>query len=547
MLFREFAELCDTIEKTSSRLAMADLLAEVFPTLSADDLPIFVRFSRGKIFPDWSAEKLGFGPGLLYEALAYVIGKKRETVISAINSSGDTGRVVEGLLEKREQTMFFSEELELLDVHSRFVQMAKTSGRKSQQERMRSAQYLFSNASPLEGRYLARLMLEEMRIGVGEGVVREAVAKGFAVSEEIVEHAHQALNDLGEVALLAKTNSAALAEVRITPFRPVKMMLAQAGSITGMVETHGSVVAENKYDGSRFQFHKVGSKTAIYSRRLEEMTKSLPDVVALLTAATDHDVIIDGEVIAMQDGKPMPFQTVLRRIRRKHDVAEVAGAISMQPRVFDILVCDGETLIDKPLSERRSILESVMKEFVAPQMVSDSSEDIERYYHAALDSGNEGIMLKVPDSPYLPGNRGKLWIKIKPEVDTIDLTVIGAEWGEGKRAKMFGSFLLACQDENGDLLELSRVATGIDDAMLAELYELFKEKIVAEHGKTVVFEPDVVFEVGYAELQRSTNYAAGYALRFPRFVRLRDDKDPSEIETIESLARRYSMQNKAGQ
>ncbi|MDV0442260.1 ATP-dependent DNA ligase [Methanorbis furvi] len=547
MLFREFAELCDTIEKTSSRLAMADLLAEVFPTLSADDLPIFVRFSRGKIFPDWSAEKLGFGPGLLYEALAYVIGKKRETVVSAINSSGDTGRVVEGLLEKREQTMFFSEELELLDVHSRFVQMANTSGRKSQQERMRSAQYLFSNASPLEGRYLARLMLEEMRIGVGEGVVREAVAKGFAVPEETVEHAHQALNDLGEVALLAKTNPSALAEVHITPFRPVKMMLAQAGSIVGMVETHGSVAAENKYDGSRFQFHKVGDRTAIYSRRLEEMTKSLPDVVALLAAATNHDVIIDGEVIAMQDGKPMPFQTVLRRIRRKHDVAEAAGAISMQPRVFDILVCDGETLIDKPLSERRRILESVMKEFVAPQMVSNSPEDIERYYHAALDDGNEGIMLKVIDSPYLPGNRGKLWIKIKPEVDTIDLVVTGAEWGEGKRAKMFGSFLLACQDENGDLLELSRVATGIDDAMLAELYELFKDKIIAEHGKTVVFEPDVVFEVGYAELQRSTNYAAGYALRFPRFVRLRDDKDPSEIETAGSLARRYSMQNKAGQ
>lgn len=546
MLFREFAELCDRLETISSRLAMIDVLSGVFPSLSEKELPVFVRFMRGKIFPDWSSEKLGFGPGLLYEALAYVIGKKRQVVISAINSSGDTGRVVEDLLEKREQTMFFSEDLELLEVHARFLQMAKTSGRKSQQERMRSAQYLLSNASPLEGRYLSRLMLEEMRIGIGEGVVREAVAKGFAVPVEIVEHAHQALNDLGEVALLAKTDPAALAKVHITPFRPVKMMLAQAGSIAGMVEAHGFLAAENKYDGSRFQFHKAGGRTAIYSRRLEEMTASLPDVVALLSAATDHDVIIDGEVIAMQNGKPMPFQTVLRRIRRKHGVTDAADAIHMQPRVFDILVCDGETLIDRPFSERRKILERVMKDFVAPQMVSDSPEEIESYYHAALDDGNEGIMLKVLDSPYLPGNRGKLWIKIKPEVDTIDLVVTGAEWGEGKRAKMFGSFLLACQDENGDLLELSRVATGIDDAMLAELYELFKDKIIAEHGKTVVFEPDVVFEVGYAELQKSTTYAAGYALRFPRFVRLRDDKDPSEVETIDSLFRRYNMQNKAG-
>lgn len=547
MLFREFAELCDNLETISSRLAVTDVLAGIVLTLTLEELPVFIRFIRGKIFPDWSPEKLGFGPGLLYEALAYVIGKKRQYVISAINSSGDTGRVVEELLEKREQTMFFSEDLDLLDVHSRFLQMAKTSGRKSQQERMRSAQYLLSNASPLEGRYLSRLMLEEMRIGVGEGVIHEAVAKGFGIPEEIIEHANQALNDLGEVAILARTNPDALAQVHVTPFRPVKMMLAQAGSIAGMVETHGAVVAENKYDGSRFQFHKVGKKTAIYSRRLEEMTASLPDVVALLATATNHDVIIDGEIIAMQDGKPMPFQTVLRRIHRKHGVSEAADAISIQPRVFDILVCDSETLIDRPLFERRKVLESVMNEFVAPQIVSNSPEEIESYYHAALDNGNEGIMIKVLDSPYLPGNRGKLWIKIKPEVDTIDLVVTGAEWGEGKRAKMFGSFLLACQDENGDLLELSRVATGIDDAMLAELYELFKDKIIAQHGKTVVFEPDVVFEVGYAELQKSTTYAAGYALRFPRFIRLRDDKDPGETETIDSLFHRYSMQNKAGQ
>ncbi|MDR3101632.1 MAG: ATP-dependent DNA ligase [Methanocalculaceae archaeon] len=547
MQFREFAELCDSLEKISSRLAMIDLLTGLYPSLSREELPVFVRFMRGKIFPDWSSKKLGFGPGLLCEALAYVIGKKRQFVISAINSSGDIGRVVEELLEKREQTLFFSEDLTLLDVYSRFLQMAKISGRKSQQGRMRSAQYLLSNASPLEGRYLARLMLEELRIGVGEGVVRESVTKGFAIPQEIIEHAHQALNDLGEVALLAKTDPNALTEVHIKPFRPVKMMLAQAGSIASMVEAHGCVAAENKYDGSRFQFHIVGDKTAIYSRRLEEMTKSLPDVTALLANATDHDVIVDGEVIAMQNGNPMPFQTVLRRIHRKHDIAEAADAISMQPRVFDILVCDGETLIDRPFSERRAILESVMKEFAAPQIVSNSPEEIEHYYHAALDDGNEGIMLKVLDSPYLPGNRGKFWIKIKPEADTIDLAVTGAEWGEGKRARMFGSFLLACQDENGDLLELSRVATGIDDAMLAELYELFQDKIIAEHGKTVVFKPDVVFEVGYAELQKSTNYAAGYALRFPRFIRLRDDKDPDEIESVASLAHRYCTQIKACQ
>ncbi len=544
MLFVEFAAICNTIEETSSRLATADILAEKFPLLTEEELPVFVRFMRGKLFPDWSSEKLGFGPNLLYDALAYVIGKKRSYVVSAINNAGDIGKVVESLLEKREQTMFFSEELDLLDVNERFLLMARSSGRRSQQERLRSAQYLLSNATPLEGRYLARLMLEEMRIGVGEGVVKDAVAKAFGVPSDVIEHAHQALNDLGEVAFLAKTNPGRLTEVHITAFRPVKMMLAQQGSITSMVETHGKLAAENKYDGSRFQFHKSGGKCAIYSRRLEEMTASLPDVVEMLDNATDHDVIIDGEVIAIMNGKPMPFQTILRRIRRKHDIGDATEAITLLPWVFDILAADGTTLIDLPFRERRRILESVMNAYVAPQLVSDSAEEIEAYYHASLDSGNEGIMLKALDSPYLPGNRGKLWIKIKPEVDTIDLVVTGAEWGEGKRAKMFGSFLLACQDENGDHLEISRVATGIDDSMLSTLYDLFKDKILAEKGKTVTFEPDVVFEVGYAELQKSTNYEAGYALRFPRFVRLRDDKDVSVIETLESLTRRYSLQNK---
>ncbi|NLC91678.1 MAG: ATP-dependent DNA ligase [Methanocorpusculum parvum] len=544
MQFVEFAEICNTIEETSSRLATADILAEKFPGLTEEELPVFVRFMRGKLFPDWSSENLGFGPNLLYDALAYVIGKKRDYVVSAINNAGDVGKVVESLLEKREQTMFFSEELDLLDVNERFLLMAKSSGRRSQQERLRSAQYLLSNATPLEGRYLARLMLEEMRIGVGEGVVKDAVSKAFGIPADVIEHAHQALNDLGEVASLAKTDPSQLTEVHITAFRPVKMMLAQQGSITSMVETHGKLAAENKYDGSRFQFHKSGGKCAIYSRRLEEMTASLPDVVGMLDKATDHDVIIDGEVIAIMNGKPMPFQTILRRIRRKHDVGDAQEAITLLPWVFDILAADGETLIDQPFLRRRQILESVMNAYVAPQLVSDSVDEIEAYYHTSLDNGNEGIMLKVLDSPYLPGNRGKLWIKIKPEVDTIDLVVTGAEWGEGKRAKMFGSFLLACQDENGDLLEISRVATGIDDSMLSTLYDLFKEKIIAEKGKTVSFEPDVVFEVGYAELQRSTNYAAGYALRFPRFVRLRDDKDVYEIETLESLTRRYSLQNK---
>ena len=376
--------------------------------------------------------------------------------------------------------------------------------------------------------------------------MREAIAKAFGVDAALVEQAMQALNDMGEVARLAKIGPDALKNVRIMPFHPIRMMLAQQGTIGDMIQEHGQIAAEFKYDGSRFQFHKKGNWARLYSRRLEDVTAALPDVIEQLLGATDHNVILDGEVIAIKDGKPMPFQSVLRRFRRRHDVAEAQEAIEMVPNVFDILYLDGETLIGLSFSERRKVLERVVKQYIAPQVVSGDPEEIGKTYDAALAAGHEGIMIKVLSSPYTPGQRGKNWIKIKPEVDTLDLAVIGAEWGEGKRAHVFGSFLLACQDQDR-LVPLSRVATGFSDEQLAEVYELLKDRVIKKAGKEVNFEPTLVFEVGYAELQVSPTYEAGFALRFPRFIRIRDDKDITDIETIESIRARYQRQANSAQ
>jgi DNA ligase-1 len=546
MLFMDFSKACEQLEGTSGRLDMIDIISRFLPTLSPEELPVFVRFVMGRIFPDWSSKKLGIGPNLLYEAIGYVAGMKKEQVIEKINTTGDAGRAVEELLSIKSQTTFFHEDLDLVRVYTELIAIAELEGKKSQREKLLAVRRLLGNAHPLEGRYLARIMLEELRIGVGEGSVREAIARAFLVDSALVEHAMQALNDAGEVARLARLGPDALREVRITLFHPVRMMLAQQGTIPDMIQEHGQIAAEFKYDGSRFQFHKKGNWARLYSRRLEDVTAALPDVIEKLIASTTHDVILDGEVIAIKDDKPMPFQSVLRRFRRRHDIAEAQDAIEMVPNVFDILYLDGETLIDLPLEKRRERLESVVNRYIAPQVVSSDPVEIERTYKAALDAGHEGIMIKVPASPYSPGQRGKNWIKIKPDVDTLDLAVIGGEWGEGKRAHVFGSFLVACQDQ-GKLIALSRVATGFSDEQLIEVYDLLKDRVMKKSGKEVSFEPDLVFEVGYAELQVSPTYEGGFALRFPRFIRIRDDKDITDVETLESIRERYFRQAKSAQ
>jgi DNA ligase-1 len=546
MLFMDFSRACEQLEGTSGRLDMIDIISRVLPTLSPEELPVFVRFVMGRIFPDWSSKKLGIGPNLLYEAIGYVAGMKKDQVIEKINITGDAGRAVEELLSIKSQTTFFHEDLDLVRVYTELIAIAEMEGKKSQREKLLAVRRLLGNAHPLEGRYLARIMLEELRIGVGEGSVRDAIARAFSVDSALVEHAMQALNDAGEVARLAKLGPDALREVRITLFHPVRMMLAQQGTIPDMIKEHGQIAAEFKYDGSRFQFHKKGNWARLYSRRLEDVTAALSDVIEKLILSTAHDVILDGEVIAIKDNKPMPFQSVLRRFRRRHDIAEAQDAIEMVPNVFDILYLDGETLIDLPLEKRRQRLESVVSRYIAPQLVSSDPLEIERTYKEALDAGHEGIMIKVPASPYSPGQRGKNWIKIKPDVDTLDLAVIGGEWGEGKRAHVFGSFLVACQD-SGKLIALSRVATGFSDEQLVEVYELLKDRVIKKSGKEVSFEPDLIFEVGYAELQVSPTYEGGFALRFPRFIRIRDDKNITDIETLESIRERYQRQVKSAQ
>ena len=287
----------------------------------------------------------------------------------------------------------------------------------------------------------------------------------------------------------------------------------------------------------------------IFSRRLENVTASLPEIVKAARQISANSAILDGEAVAIdKDGRPMAFQEILKRFRRKYNVQTLAAKIPLHLFLFDLIYLDEKSLVDLPLKERRALLEQIVSpDQLADQVLSSSVEDAERIYKQALDAGHEGLILKNPFSVYAPGKRGKNWLKIKPVMETLDLVVIGAKWGEGRRASFLGSYRLACRDLATDkLLDVGWVATGLTDDALAELTEMFLELKIIEKGMEVEIKPAVIFEVAYEEIQRSPNYSSGFALRFPRIVAVRDDKSLDESDTLERVTSLYKVQRGRG-
>jgi DNA ligase-1 len=542
------------IEKISSTLELAARISEFLRKLTNnDDLYDFSLFIAGRIYPPWDEREIGVGVGLIYEALRISTGLDKKHIEEFVKETGDLGIAAEKALKRKLQTSLFQQRLTIRYVRRVFDAMSSLKGEKSQKKKVKMLVDLYSSATPVEARYLTRLMLGEMRLGVGEGILRDAIAKAWKIDSDLVERAYMITNDFGRVAVTAKNHGVeGLKKLKIEPHIPVRMMLAQvAESIESAIEEMGEVAAEWKFDGTRVQIHYSGGRITIFSRRLENVTRALPDIVEEVKQNVEEGVILDGEAIAVKDGKPLPFQHILRRFRRKHDIAKVMEKIPLTVQLFDILYCKnssfdvGET-IDLPLSKRREILQKVVKESerlkIARQVITSDVGKVRDIFNEALSAGHEGAMLKNPSSRYIPGKRGKNWLKLKEVMETLDLIVISGEWGEGKRSHLLSSFELACIDENGNLLPVGRVATGFTDEDFEELTRLFKPEIELEEGKEVIFRPKYVFEVAYQEIQKSPKYSSGYALRFPRFVRLREDKDVSEVDTIERIAKLYESQ-----
>ncbi len=552
LTFREFAEFCNSLEKISSTLEMTAKIAGFLRKIEDDrDLYDVVLFLMGKVYPPWDERELGVGIGLVYEALKIATGVEREKIEDLLRETGDLGKAAEILVRRRKQLTLFQEELTIRKVREVFDTISTLTGEGSQKRKVRLLADLYVSATPVEAKFLTRLVLGEMRLGVGEGIIRDAIAKAWGISSELVERAYMITNDFGRVAVVAKNEGRkGLEKMKIQLHIPVRMMLAQvAEGIDSAIREMGKVAVEWKFDGTRVQIHWGNGKVTIFSRRLENVTNALPEVVEEVKKAVKEGVILDGEAVAIKDDRPLPFQHILRRFRRKHEVSKMLEKVPIKVFLFDVLFANNEETIDLPLKERRAILESLVSEseriVLAEQRVTDSVEEIEEIYHQALDAGHEGVMMKNPNSPYIPGKRGKHWLKLKPVMENLDLVVVGGEWGEGKRSHVISSFELACLDEHGRLLRVGKVATGFTDEELEELTELFKPLIEYQEGKKVRFQPKYIFEVAYQEIQKSPKYESGFALRFPRFVRLREDKSVEEADTIERIARLYEAQFKS--
>jgi DNA ligase-1 len=616
MQFGEFADTAAEIEELSADTDITEQVTTLFESAN-DDLPVLARFVQGRVFPAWSSRTLDIGPNYCYEAIARAAGTNvsADDVEDRLADVGDIGEVAASYDFGGQQglgaftggagggasasggsgTGGDADDLTVAEVAEEFDALAAAEGSGSRDKKIDILFALFNRAEATEARYLARLVLSEMRIGVGEGTVRDATADAFDVPVESVERALQVSNDYGEVARVAREEGAdGLAALDLELGRPVQAMLAQAGTVGDALDAWEEAAVEWKYDGARVQIHydpegldwdavettadstgdakgdgTADRQVAIFSRNMEDVTDALPEVVEQVEESLNAPAILDGEVVATEDGDPLPFQEVLRRFRRKHDVAQAREEVELDLFAFDCLHAGvpesddsgaretesraGDDLLREPLRERHDRLEAVFDadgsaSAISSLWVTDDAEEIAGIEAESLDAGHEGIMLKNPDSTYSPGRRGKHWLKRKPDVETLDLVVTGAEWGEGRRASFLGTFLLSARADgddagDGDDFEtLGKVATGITDEELAELTELLEPHIRKQEGQEVEISPAVVFEVGYEEIQESPTYSSGYALRFPRFVGVREDKDPESADSLERVERLADQQ-----
>ena len=518
MNFSEFAALCYQLEQTSSRLTKVDLAAKYLKRLNAKEIRHGIAFLSGRPFPVSDSRTLDIGPG-------------------AFAHASDTPELENSV----------SPELTLTDIADSLSGIAEANGKGSRSAKYARLRELVEMTGSQERPILFRLLHNELRIGLHDGLIQEAIARASGADLKTVRRAALFLSDLAEVASIALTQGgAALQGVDIKLFVPLLPMLSELSEdFEGVLAAHGGTTAfEFKYDGARVQIHKDGSQVRIWSRRLTEVTGSLPEIAQIVRSDLMGDsFILDGEVVAVgKDGRPFPFQELMRRFRRIHNIEAAAIDIPLHLHLFDCLLLNGASLIDESYERRWQTLANITggKHLARRQITSDKVL-AESFLKDALAAGHEGLMSKALSSPYMPGNRGKLWFKIKP-AETIDCAIIAADRGSGRRRGWLSNYHLAVADGEGGFAPVGKTFKGLTDKQFTEMTARLQELQIADDGYTVSVKPEVVVEVAYNEIQHSPQYSSKFALRFARIKRIRDDKNVDQITTLTELQNLYDRQ-----
>ncbi|MBI2370355.1 MAG: ATP-dependent DNA ligase [Deltaproteobacteria bacterium] len=527
---KRFAEISEAIGATTKKLEKVGLLGSYLATLGDEELRAACTFLTGRPFPLSEMRTLNVGGALIVRAVLALAGVEEERLWEAYRRWGDLGGAAEELLAGRTAP----EGLTLRQVRGAFEELAALQGEKRKLGRLIA---LLRALAPGEGKFAVKVMTSDLRIGLKEELVEEAIARAFGAPQGEVEWANMLLGDIGETAVRARQGRLHAVELRL--FHPLKFMLASPApsGAQALADMGGTAIVEDKYDGIRAQVHTRGGEHRIFSRTLDEVTHRFPELSPV--AGLGHDVILDGELVAYRAGRALPFAKLQARLGRKAVSPGLLGEVPVVFFAFDLLYLDGELLLREPLRVRKARLAGLTLPAPARLAASDEIQEPERLealFEACRARGNEGLMLKAPGSVYHPGKRGMGWLKMKRPLATLDVVVTAVEYGHGKRRGVLSDYTFAVR--NGErLVNIGKAYSGLTDREIQQLTAYFLSHTIEDQGWRKVVEPTVVLEVAFDAVQRSGRHESGYALRFPRILRVREDKGAEEIDDVETVGR----------
>jgi DNA ligase-1 len=534
-----FAQLCESIAATTKKNEKVARVADYLRGTPVEESALAALYLCGRVFPRREERVLSIGFSILLRAVAKIAKKDSTELAPILRHLGDLGAGAEEIL--RDHPVRSS--LSLPQIAEVYASLAQQRGPAVKQALL---EHTLQRLSAMEAKYFIKIATGELRIGLKESLVEEAIAKAFDQTLPAVQRANMLIGDITDVLHLAVANQ--LSSVNLQLFRPISVMLASpAETPADLVAAFPSgALVEDKFDGIRAQVHKRGSQVEIYSRTLDRVTE-FPELVDPVRGITG-DFILDGEIIGWRDARAIPFTELQQRLGRKQIDLFTSAQVPVSFVAFDLLLLDGRTLLDAPLAERRLLLERLLAKAAQPALQFTRAElcrtvdEIENRFLLALNTGNEGLLAKAPDSPYVPGRRGQFWMKLKRPLATLDVVVTVAEYGHGKRRGLLSDYTFAVRDDSR-LVNIGKAYSGLTDVEIRELTQYFLDHTTEDRGFQRDVEPTLVLEVAFNNIQRSDRHDSGFALRFPRILRLRPDKPVAEIDTLSRVREIFDSQH----